>query len=469
MPVHVGDLEAETVPVKIFSLARDALELGDEKAAQRLEFLIVLAGEPLHAEQLFQFMDLDAAIHQPRTVGPGGDALVQRHVEDREIARDFLQHIHERDEALHGPEFIGDERLLLAGLLEGLEQLETRHAGGNDERLGDEFAERLRCAEGVAGPERLHREEANHVVALPFIHGVIRVAGGGNFQPVRLIGIGDIQPDDPRARRHHFADAPVAQGEHALEKVALRLVKHPGPLALLDERTHVLRRHGRLRLWAESDDAEDAIGECAQEMDHRRCHARDAVHGPGKRERDGEGAVQRDALRHEFAEHHGKHGEDEHHGAERHCIRHARERGHGPEEIRQRAGERRPGIGAGEDADERDADLHGGQKAIGRFREFQRDARPRVALRRELAEARLPRRDERDFGHGEKAVRHEQHEDHDELDRDRAHGEILPGWHVRGPVIAPRAPGTKHDARRVPRRCRSMRGESPCVPVCRGR
>jgi hypothetical protein len=57
--------------------------------------------------------------------------------------------------------------------------------------------------------------------------------------------------------------------------------------------------------------------------------------------------------------------------------------------------------------------------------EFEGNTRAGVALLGETAEPGFARGDDGDLGHGEHAVRHEQQEDEDDLDRDLIHDGTL--------------------------------------------
>ena len=69
--------------------------------------------------------------------------------------------------------------------------------------------------------------------------------------------------------------------------------------------------------------------------------------------------------------------------------------------------------GAGADAEQGDEHLHGGQEALGRLRQRQRDLRAPAGARH-LLEADLARRHQRHFAEREKAVQHGEQDDEDD-------------------------------------------------------
>ena len=103
-------------------------------------------------------------------------------------------------------------------------------------------------------------------------------------------------------------------------------------------------------------------------------------------------------------------------GAER------REAGHARERVVERLGEPGAAEGAGDDADQGDADLHRREHAAGVARERQRQAGAAAALARQRLQPGRSRRDHGDLGHGEEAV--QQHQRQNDGDLEQGHGPL---------------------------------------------
>ena len=73
-------------------------------------------------------------------------------------------------------------------------------------------------------------------------------------------------------------------------------------------------------------------------------------------------------------------------------------------------------IGAGEDADQRDADLHGRQEAAGIGGQLERASGAAAAALGHRLQPRLARRDDRQLAHRQHAVERDQREDEDEVE-----------------------------------------------------
>src|SRR5690349_2116238 len=114
-----------------------------------------------------------------------------------------------------------------------------------------------------------------------------------------------------------------------------------------------------------------------------------------------------------------------------------REERHSSNRPGQLSGERRPTERSGKNADERDADLHGGKKAIGRLGQFEGDSGPAVALIGKAAQPGLLRGHDRNLRHREHSVREEQHEDHGNFKGNLTHALILLAKNTRRKISKP--------------------------------
>ena len=81
-------------------------------------------------------------------------------------------------------------------------------------------------------------------------------------------------------------------------------------------------------------------------------------------------------------------------------------------------GQSRAAVGAGQHADQRDAELHRGQELVGIVRQRERRPGALVALLGALLQADLAGRHDGDLRHGEDAVGQDEEEDDEEFDTD---------------------------------------------------
>ena len=117
-----------------------------------------------------------------------------------------------------------------------------------------------------------------------------------------------------------------------------------------------------------------------------------------------------DPLRHQLAHDQRQVGDDHDHDDEGHRLAIRRDEGDAIENDAELFGQRRAAIGAGEDADQRDADLHRREKPARIGEQIEGDPGAGAALGRERLEPRLPRGDDRQLRHGEHAVHHDEEE-----------------------------------------------------------
>ena len=104
--------------------------------------------------------------------------------------------------------------------------------------------------------------------------------------------------------------------------------------------------------------------------------------------------------------------------AERDAVGVARQRRHLRDRLGERFGQSRAAVGAGQHADQRDAELHRGQELVGIVRQRERRLRALVALFGALLQAHLAGGDDGDLRHGENAVGEDEQEDDEEFGGD---------------------------------------------------
>ena len=152
MAIHVDDLEPPAIPDEILAGSRDAAEAIHHEAAQGLKGFAFLPRQRADREAALKVLELHRAIDEPGTV-LALDRVGQPTVAGlRQVADNRLHHIDQRNEALDAAELVGHEREVLAGLLEGFEQLHCRDRGRHEERLDEVMADLVRHADGGIRP-----------------------------------------------------------------------------------------------------------------------------------------------------------------------------------------------------------------------------------------------------------------------------------------------------------------------------
>ena len=159
-----------------------------------------------------------------------------------------------------------------------------------------------------------------------------------------------------------------------------------------------------------------------QQPDDRAGDLRDPVDGRAERQREALGALQREPLGGELAEHQGDVGDRDGHQHQRDDV--GRRPSGSPRSTS--FGARSPArVAPPKDADrkpgQRDADLHGGEEAVGVRGEPGHRLAPAAAVghRADLA---VPQRDERDLGGGEHAADEDEDDDKPDVRERAVHG-----------------------------------------------
>ena len=252
--------------------------------------------------------------------------------------------------------------------------------------------------------EVLQPDDAQHVVKRTVDHRI-------GLEEVLLedclnlvLRVVDVERHRVGAVGHERADLEVAQEEHPLHDVLLHLLHFAVFLSFLHNRLDFLFRHFALgfldaeqvehHLGALRQNPHEGCGDEGEEV-HRAC---DGLRGFLRQ-------TQSDALRYKFTEDDGQVGhKDDDDGLCRQSGIGGREAG-----IRQQLGEVvgkcGAGVDTGQDADEGDTDLYGGEEAVGVVGKFQRHLGGLASLLEVGREARLTRGDDRYFRHGKDAVK----------------------------------------------------------------
>ena len=247
------------------------------------------------------------------------------------------------------------------------------------------------------GEEVAHVQHADDVVERLAVDRVARVRRVEHRRE-RLLGRHlDRDGRDLGPRHHHVGRVLVAEDEDLVDHLLLfvldlaLLARAREEHAQLGLRERVALRAGRL----EPEHVQHAVGRLAQHPDERREHREERAHGRRHPERRALGVPERDALRHELADHDVREREDqvgEQHGEDR---RHP---------VVERVRERLLAERADAERGERDAELHRGDELRRVGGDAQHGARPPVALVVQLDDPRAPRRDERVLRRHEEGV-----------------------------------------------------------------
>ena len=300
-----------------------------------------------------------------------------------------------------------------ARVAEFFEQAEQLHGARHEHRLAQVLRqlERFVRERGVQQVFRVkNAAEIVEVLAADEEDGLRRLPDDAQVvaQAVR-----EVEPDHLRARRHERVCRLVAEMEHAVDHVLLRLFERAVFRALLDEVLDLVLRDRVLEFRIEAEDEQDDIRRARQERDERLREAREARQRLVMLEQHFLRLLERRLLRQKFAEQqhdvrHDDNGNDERDdcGVRQEC-----------EMAREQRREQHAGRDAGEDAHERDADLRDGQRVLGRFEDRERGARILgvvAVIVSEAFEPALVAFHERRLDEREKTVEQEQENNQDE-------------------------------------------------------
>ena len=183
-----------------------------------------------------------------------------------------------------------------------------------------------------------------------------------------LAGHLPVYPDDLVAAGHYRLDAPVTQGEHSLHDVLLHILYLAVLLALGHHRLDLLLSHLRLLLLHV-----EGLGEerCAlvQYPHERGRYPGEDQHRAGYDLGDVLGRTHAQTLGHQLAEDYGQVGHDDDDGHLSYRLGHALDQSPALKDVRELVCYRVSGIETGEDTDEGDAYLDGGEELVGLLRQ----------------------------------------------------------------------------------------------------
>ena len=234
--------------------------------------------------------------------------------------------------------------------------------------------------------------------------------------PSVLLRIVEVEPFDPRPRRHDGARPPVAEAQRHLDDRRLGVRDVPGRNPLAQHKGDLLVGDGGGSLAAHGQQAKHKIGRGAQEPLDRCSRPGNRSHEAAERSGNPLGMEQGDALWDEFAEDQREIGYADHDN--RHADQMGVSRGEpviGPELPLELVAQGGFPKSTGEDGDQGDADLDGREQSRGIRFQFERRLRAAIPGLGERHQAGLPRRDQPDLGHRKHAVHDDQQEDDREV------------------------------------------------------
>ena len=272
--------------------------------------------------------------------------------------------------------------------------------------VGNGFRIRIAHVEQIT-----HVYEADHVVEVLAGDRIARIRlvaheGGRLFQAHR-----PVDEHDVGTRAHHFGHNRFGSVEHVVKDRTLVLAQVG---VGVDEHAQLIVGYLGFRfVRVEAEQTHQTVGVLANQPDERTAHLGEDVDGRHDRAGDGLVALHGDTLGHQLGDHDRAVGDDERQadGGQRRgdMVRYAPAFHDGHYEWCDGGFAER----GGEEARERDADLHAGQEGVGVAGDFG-DACTAGVLQFHLVDLRAAQTHQREFGAGE--YRSEQQEDEDQQD-----------------------------------------------------
>ena len=210
------------------------------------------------------------------------------------------------------------------------------------------------------GIEVLDLDDADHMLRAALDHGKARIVAVVDLAAVLLLAVGEVEPFDLGARRHHRADATVAEAEHHLHDRRLGRLEMPGGRGLAQHQGDLFLGDGRRLARPDRHEPQHEVAGCAEEPLGRGGQPRHDLQQPGQAGGNVFGPAEGEALWHQFAEDQREIGDenDHHDEADRFGVL-ADPTGDSLEMLGQRVGKGGAAQDTGEHADHGDADLYG--------------------------------------------------------------------------------------------------------------
>ena len=216
-------------------------------------------------------------------------------------------------------------------------------------------------------------------------------------------------------RRHHGCDRKIAEPHHAGDHLLFAGLQHAGIFGFDHQSADFLLADFFFRLAALTEQPQQALAGPVEQPHQRQRDLCQQHHRRRDLDRDRFGIAQRDLLRHQFADDQGCIGDDPDHDADADRFRKALRQSEFDQPGGQPLPQRRAGEGAGQHADQRDADLHGGEEFAGIGGQRQRAARAGDAFFDQRRQPRRPGRHDGQFRHREQAIDDDQDRDDPEF------------------------------------------------------
>jgi len=304
---------------------------------------------------------------------------------------------------------------------------EVRPGLGHDQGVADDRLERRLgpVAHVEPGEAVVVDDPLDPVAVAVFDHDQPRVAGGDAAPQRRLDGLGGIDGDHRRDRRHHLARLLLVQVEDAAEHPRFARVEVPPRPRAVDDLLQVLGGVVFFEvLRVDAEEADDAVGDPAQRLGHR-----GGRHGePAQRAGDAAGGLlgvgDRQHLRHLLAD------RDVDRGDEGEGDRQRERRGGAVGEVAEDRLQQLRQRGLAEETDpdrgDGDADLAGGEGFVDAVELLDHGLGPGFSLLGSLFEFAAAAAHERELGRDEEAVDRDQQQQKDEQqDAHRLCGPVL--------------------------------------------
>lgn len=260
-------------------------------------------------------------------------------------------------------------------------------------------------------------KHADHRVGAAIGDGQTGIGAGENACPDGLRIIGEIDPGHVGARSHDAAHQTVAEAQDPGDHRPLVALDDARGLGLGHETTDLLLGHRARAFCLLADQPEHRPRRSVEEPHGRQSRARDHPHAGRHHAGDPFGVAQGEVLGDQFADDHRQVGDHADHQGVAQCVGPALAQAQIDQNQGEAVAQSRARDHAGEDADQRDADLNGGQKPPRLLGQREGGLRAGAALLGQGAQPALASRDQGQLRQREDAVERDQQDDDEELDQ----------------------------------------------------
>ncbi len=236
-----------------------------------------------------------------------------------------------------------------------------------------------------------------------------------------FVGI-NIDPVDFGARRHHFAHRALRQPHSAGQDLMLLCLDHARIGRIGKDHLQFFGCHRRLSARPYAEKANQQAGGCVENPHQRRGNPGKQRHRPRHNQRNRHGCAQCQLLGHQLSDNQTEIGCKRNHqrktGIIGKFIRNAQTR----QPLAHRSAQTRARIGTGDNTDQRNANLDGGEEFARIGRQSHRSACCPAAFFLGSLQARCARRHNRKLRHGKDAIEHDKPADNQQIcPRKRCH------------------------------------------------